>query len=514
MTGTATSYPQSLIPENYRASGLLLHITSLPSKYGVGDLGPEAYSWIDRLADAGQSWWQILPVGPPGLGHSPYDPLSTFAGNLMLISPEKLFEDGLVVDTDFGHHQFDDSQVQFDIVRHFKDELLRRAFEKFQNLNHSNLRDAYDQFVAVEDHWLEDFALFMAIKQSRQGQFFYNWPRELATRQADAISGAKQDLANSIDYHKFCQFLFFRQWHQLKSYALNKHVRLLGDLPFFVSHDSAEVWANPHLFMLDETNHPTFVAGVPPDYFSATGQLWGNPIYNWEEMRSRDYEWWSKRLAALLGLVDGVRLDHFRAFCAAWNIPAGSPTAEHGEWVAGPADHFFEAMQRKLNGLPFIAEDLGLITEDVHKLRVDFHLPGMRVLQFAFDGDPDNIFLPEFYEENFAAFTGTHDNDTTRGWFESLDENGLAAVRAMFGDAINADQIAGEMMRTVWSSQAGLAIAPLQDLLGLGTEARMNVPGQAAGNWGWRVRREQMTDEAFARLGQLTAETNRNPGNG
>lgn len=512
MTGTATSYPQSLIPENYRASGLLLHVTSLPGKYGVGDLGPEAFAWIDRLADSGQSWWQILPVGPPGLGHSPYDPLSTFAGNLMLISPDRLIEDGLIGDADFGHHGFDDSQVQFDVVRHYKNELLSRAFENSLGAGDSSLKDECDEFYESAQDWLEDFALFVAIKQSRQGQFFYNWPHELANRDPDTLAAATRDLSESIDYHKFCQFLFFRQWHRLKAYALSKQVRLLGDLPFFVSHDSAEVWAHPDLFLIDETNHPTVVAGVPPDYFSATGQLWGNPIYDWPEMQSRDYRWWSKRLAALLDLVDGVRLDHFRAFCAAWNIPAGSPTAEQGEWVEGPAANFFEAMQRKLNGLPFIAEDLGLITEDVHQLRKDFQLPSMRVLQFAFDGDPNNIFLPKYYEENCAAFTGTHDNDTTRGWFETLDKNGMAAVKAMFGETINADQIAAEMMRTVWGCKAGLAIAPLQDLLGLGSEGRMNVPGQAAGNWGWRVRREQLTDEAFGRLSRLTAETNRDPG--
>lgn len=509
MSESSPSNSGDLIPAGYRASGLLLHVTSLPGKFGVGDLGPEAFAWIDRLSDAGQSWWQILPVGPPGLGHSPYDPLSTFAGNLMLVSPAAMQIDGLVDDIDFGHHGFDDHQVAFDTVRHYKQTLLRHGFENFRKSEKSELRQSYQQFVETEQHWLDDFALFMAIKQNQDNEFFYNWPRELASRDSNALASVADRLTESIGFHKFCQWVFFKQWRALKDHASGKNIKLLGDLPFFVSHDSAEVWANPHLFKLDENNHPTVKAGVPPDYFSTTGQLWGNPIYDWDEMRSRRYEWWTKRLAALLSLVDGVRLDHFRAFCAAWNIPADAPTAEQGEWVAGPGEDFFNVMRDRLHGLPFIAEDLGLITDDVHQLRKDFGMPGMRVLQFAFDGDPNNIFLPEYYDENSAAFTGTHDNDTTRGWFNHLDENGMESVKAMFGPQINEEQIADLMLETVWNSKAGLAIAPLQDLLGLGSDARMNVPGQAAGNWGWRVRSEQLTNEAFAKLAKLTAAANR-----
>ena len=509
MSDHSLSQSASLIPPGDRTSGLLLHVTSLPSPFGVGDLGPEAFHWVDMLADSGQTWWQILPVGPPGLGHSPYDPLSTFAGNLMLVSPQRMLDDRLVADFDFGHHGFDDSQVEFDTVRHYKQTLLQCGFENFQNGATSTIRESYQAFLQEQGYWVHDFALFMAIKRSQNGAFFYNWPHELASRNEAALAQVKQELHEDIEFHTFCQFIFFKQWHELKSHAASRNVKLLGDLPFFVSHDSAEVWANSHLFQLDETFHPKVVAGVPPDYFSATGQLWGNPIYNWDEMRSRRYEWWTRRLSALLKLVDGVRLDHFRAFAAAWNIPAGAPTAEQGEWIPGPGDDFFNVMRERLGGLPFIAEDLGLITEDVHKLRLDFGMPGMRVLQFAFDGDPQNIFLPEYYDENSAAFTGTHDNDTTRGWFNNLDANGMQSVQQMFGPSITEDQIAHAMIETVWQSKAGLAIAPLQDVLNLGSDARMNIPGLAAGNWGWRVRREQLSADIFANLAKLTSAANR-----
>jgi 4-alpha-glucanotransferase len=507
--GSAAAPAPTLLPPGYRASGILLHITSLPGHFGVGDLGPTAIAWIDRLADAGQSWWQILPVGPPGLGHSPYDPLSTFAGNLMLVSPDLLLRDGLVDSIDFGHHGFDDRAVQFDTVKHYKTELLHRSFATYRQTPPAEIAAEYEDFQQQHHAWLDDFALFMAIKQEMDDQFFYNWPVELKTRQTDAIATFASQHADSVAYHRFCQFIFFRQWHELKQHAMRRGVRLLGDLPFFVSHDSAEVWANPDLFLLDADRHPTFMAGVPPDYFSATGQLWGNPVYDWEQMSRRGYQWWTRRLSALLKLVEGVRLDHFRAFCAAWHIPHGSLTAEHGEWVAGPGAEFFTKVKAELGGLPLIAEDLGLITEDVNQLRLDFAMPGMRVLQFAFDGDPENIFLPTHYDENCVAFTGTHDNDTTRGWFGGLDTGALEAVEAMFGPQIDQQTIAEQMVRTVWECKAALAIAPLQDLLNLGSEARMNVPGQAAGNWGWRVREDQLTDHVFDSLAKLTGDSGR-----
>jgi 4-alpha-glucanotransferase len=499
----------SLLTPGKRESGVLLHVTSLPGRYGIGDLGPTAIAWIDRLADARQSWWQFLPVGPPGLGNSPYDPLSTFAGNLNLISPDLLREDRLIESVDVGHHGFDATQVLFDAVKHYKLTLLRAAYETYYQKRAGHLDEAFVEFKSQHQHWVDDFALFMAIKHQQHGEFFYRWPKELARREPVAMAFLRQDLKTEIEYHQFCQFLFYRQWQQLKAHADSRRVRLMGDLPFFVSHDSAEVWANPDLFLLDADRHPTVVAGVPPDYFSKTGQLWGNPVYNWTEMKSRNYQWWTRRLASLLCSVDGVRLDHFRAFCAAWHIPAGAPTAETGEWVEGPGEDFFKVIQDQLSGLPFIAEDLGLITDDVLQLRIDFIMPGMRVLQFAFDGDPNNIFLPEFYDENSVAFTGTHDNDTTRGWYSSLNETGLASVHSMFGPGVNENNITRQMLRTVWESKSLLAIAPLQDLLNLGSEARMNVPGQAAGNWGWRVTDSQLTDDVFGDLSRLTEAAGR-----
>jgi 4-alpha-glucanotransferase len=402
-------------PPEYRASGLLLHVTSLPSPYGIGDLGSAAYTWIDRLHEAGQSWWQGLPLGPTGYGNSPYQPLSSFAGNGLLVSPDNLIKEGLLQASDCEGQSFSAAAVDYDTVIPFKHRLLDRIWTRFNASARPDLRNAFEEFRKNQAHWLEDYALFRALRERYNGAYYVEWPPELLHRAPAALAQARRDLATRIDQICLAQFGLFRQWTGLKSYAHAKGVRLIGDLPFFVSPDSSDVWVNPELFLLDEQRRPRFVAGVPPDYFSSQGQLWGNPVYDWDALRRTGYRWYIDRIRALLTQVDVIRLDHFRAFSAAWHVPARAPTAQSGEWVPGPGAEFFRAVESDLGGLPFIAEDLGTITPDVGALRDQFHLPGMRVLQFAFDGSPDNPYMPDKYVTNTVVYTGTHDNPTTRG---------------------------------------------------------------------------------------------------
>jgi 4-alpha-glucanotransferase len=506
-------------PPEYRASGLLLHVTSLPSPYGVGDLGSSAFSWIDRLHDAGQRWWQALPLGPTGYGNSPYQSMSSFAGNELLISPSSLISDGLIQASDGDENdaqsQFSADVVNYDSVIPFKQRLLETAWANFnaREREDNNLRPAYDEFCARQAHWLDDYALFRALKAKYRGAYYLEWPAELVQRSPSALAEARRELASQIDQVRFAQFLLFHQADQLKEYAHARCVSLIGDLPFFVSPDSSDVWANPELFLLDEQHRPRFVAGVPPDYFSAQGQLWGNPVYNWDAASATGYRWCIDRLRALLAHVDVIRLDHFRGFAAAWYVPAGAPTAQTGEWVAGPGAGFFQAVQTELGHLPFIAEDLGLITADVQALRDQFRLPGMRVLQFAFDGHADNPYLPHNFVHNTVAYTGTHDNATTREWYDELPDyqrqNFWGYLQRAPGTSADA---APELMRLAWSSPAALAIAPLQDLLNLGSEARMNVPGRADGNWRWRVREDMLSSQAFRWLQDLTESSKRSAG--
>jgi 4-alpha-glucanotransferase len=509
-----TSVPP--FPPEYRASGLLLHVTSLPSPYGVGDLGLSAFSWIDRLHEAGQAWWQALPLGPTGYGNSPYQSMSSFAGNELLISPGSLISDGLIQATDGDENeaqsQFSADAVNYDSVIPFKRRRLETAWANFKagQRNARALAPAYDEFCAEQAHWLEDYALFRVLKAKFHGAYYLDWPAELAQRSPSALTGARQELASQIDQVRFAQFLLFRQTDQLKEHAHARGVSLIGDLPFFVSPDSSDVWANPELFLLDEQRRPRFVAGVPPDYFSAQGQLWGNPVYNWDSARSTGYRWCIDRLRALLAHVDVIRLDHFRGFAAAWHVPAGAPTAQSGQWVEGPGASFFQAVQTDLGYLPFIAEDLGMITPDVVALRDQFRVPGTRVLQFAFDGHADNPYLPHNFVHNTAVYTGTHDNATTRQWYEELPDyqrqNFWSYLKRAPGTSADA---APELMRLAWFSPAALAIAPLQDLLDLGSEARMNVPGRADGNWRWRVREDMLTTQAFRWLQDLTESSKR-----
>ncbi len=497
-------------PPNYRGSGLLLHVTSLPSPYGIGDVGPAALAWIDRLEGSGQSWWQSLPLGPTGYGNSPYQPLSSFAGNGLLISPDWLIEDGLLRSSDFQAGAFPDSEVDYEVVIRFKHLLFEHAWANFQAGARADLRPVYKQFCDEQAHWLNDYALFRALKVKFQGAYYLDWPKELVEREPRALDGARRELANQIGLASFAQFLLFRQADRLKAHAHSAGVKLIGDLPFFVSPDSSDVWANPDLFLLDEQHRPRFVAGVPPDYFSATGQLWGNPVYNWDVHRKSGYHWWICRLRALLAHVDVIRLDHFRGFVAAWHVPAGAPTAQSGNWEPGPGAELFSAVQKQLGALPFIVEDLGMITPEVYALRDEFHLSGTRVLQFAFDGHPDNPNLPENYPNNTVVYTGTHDNPTTRGWFEDLPDDQRQKIwnylKRPAGTTLDA---APELMKLAWSSKAALAIAPLQDLLNLGPEARMNFPGRLDGNWRWRATQQMVSDPAFDWLLGLTKSSNR-----
>jgi 4-alpha-glucanotransferase len=494
----------------YRASGVLLHVTSLPSRYGIGDLGPAAFEWIDRLCDAGQTWWQALPLGPTGYANSPYQALSSFAGNWLLISPDRLIEDGLVRANDCEGYSFSTDYVDYEAVPAFKCWLLETAWHNLRRGVRADLLPAYEQFCAAQAHWLDDYALFSALKSRYHGAYYLDWPTELVQRAPGAMAQARRDLETEVQQVCFAQFLLFRQGETLKQHARAKNLRLIGDLPFFVSPDSSDVWANPELFLLDEQHWPRVVAGVPPDYFSAQGQLWGNPIYDWDALSRTGYRWCLDRLRALLAHVDVIRLDHFRAFAAAWQIPAGETTAQGGNWVQGPGADFFEAVERELGTLPFIAEDLGMITPDVTTLRDRYQLPGTRVLQFGFDGNSENPHLPSNHAHNSVVYTGTHDNNTTRGWFEALPNDARQRLWNYLGRSLGeSNEVAPAMMRLAWSSPSALAIAPFQDLLNLGAEARMNVPGRTEGNWRWRCTEAMLSASTFERLSVLTEASSR-----
>jgi 4-alpha-glucanotransferase len=499
-------------PAEYRASGLLLHVTSLPSPYGIGDLGPSAFSWVSRLHDAGQRWWQALPLGPTGYGDSPYQPMSSFAGNAMVVSPASLILDELLTNKDC-EGSFPADVVDYEAVVPFKMRLLETAWSNFKAGSRKDLRPEYDEFCADQDHWLEDYALFRALKAKYNGAYYLDWPEDLVQRKPGAMTSARRELENQVDQVRFAQFLLFRQGDQLKSFAHSKGVRLIGDLPFFVSPDSSDIWSNPELFLLDEHRRPRFVAGVPPDYFSAQGQLWGNPVYNWDALRASGYRWAIDRVRALLAHMDAIRLDHFRGFAAAWHVPAGAPTAQSGQWVEGPGKRFFEAVRNELGQLPFIVEDLGIITPDVQALRDEFLLPGTRVLQFAFDGNSDNPYLPNNFVHNTVVYTGTHDNAPTRQWYEELPDyqrqNFWNYLKRAPGESSEA---APALMSLGWASMAALTIAPLQDLLNLGAESRMNVPGRASGNWRWRSQEGMLADRAFDCLQELTETSKRSGG--
>jgi 4-alpha-glucanotransferase len=494
-----------------RASGVILHPTSLTGPDGIGDLGPEAYLWVDFLAASGTTYWQILPLGPTGYGDSPYQSFSAFAGNPYLVSPAVLLDEGLLDPQDLTDRPvFPTETVDYGPVIQWKTTILNRAFERFQASASIAIKTEFEKFVADNSSWLPDFTLFMAIKESQGGVSWHEWPEGLRKRGSAALEAFRNQNTNVIRQHTFRQFLFSRQWDALHSYAKAKGVQVLGDIPIFVAYDSADVWSHPELFFLNSSGRPTVVAGVPPDYFSPTGQLWGNPLYRWNVHAETGYAWWIDRLKSTLRLVDLIRLDHFRGFAGYWEVPAGKTTAEIGRWAPGPGAHFFDAIQQALFDLPIIAEDLGEITPDVVALREQYSFPGMKILQFAFSTDATDPFLPHNYPANCVVYTGTHDNDTSPGWYRSAQESERDLCRRYL--ARSGEDIAWDLIRLAWSSVAGIAIAPMQDLLSLGTEARMNFPGHPSGNWAWRMPVTSVTDSLCARLREHNLLFGRYPG--
>ena len=505
-----------------RSSGILLHPSSLPGPYGIGDLGPQSYRFVDWLASTGCKLWQILPLGPTGYGDSPYQCFSAFAGNPYLLSPDEMFADGLLTQDDLdAMKDLPASFINFGLLIPKKLDLLQRAFFRFQsNPGHlheapsTSLRESFDYFCADNASWLDDFALFMALKDANGGVAWNGWPEALRSRKKAAITKARKELAESVMRYSFYQFLFFRQWNKVRNYANDRGIQIIGDIPIFVAYDSADVWANPDLFFLDKSGNPTVVAGVPPDLFSTTGQLWGNPLYNWEVHKKQNYAWWLSRVQASLKFMDILRFDHFRGFAGYYEIPASDKTAENGRWVSGPGKDLFHVVDKFLGdglvtpgaGLPVIAEDLGVITPDVIELLEAFDLPGMKVLQFGFTG-PDNPFLPHNYVPNCVAYTGTHDNDTAMGWHAAAPDHERNFAHRYLG--VDGHDFAWDLIRAVWKSVAVFTITPMQDVLGLGGEARMNFPSKLGGNWEWRMNESDLREDYAAGLRDLNWLTNR-----
>lgn len=489
---------------NHRYSGVLAHPTSFPSPYGIGDLGDGAYEFIDFLEASGQHLWQILPLVPTTFGDSPYQGFSVFAGNPLLISPDLLVKKKLLKETDVQDiPAFDPVKVDYTAVKEYKNSLYEKAFETFLHTADKNLLEEYDSFCAANDFWLEDYCLFMAGKDYHDGKEWLAWNDSLVNPTKAQKEEWKKKLKTEILYYSFLQYLFYSQWYELKAYANEKNIAIIGDLPIFVALDSADVWANKSLFKLDSKGFPTVVAGVPPDYFSATGQLWGNPLYDWEEHKKDGYSWWISRIQNQIDLVDYLRIDHFRGFEAYWAVPYGEKTALNGEWKKGPGEDLFRAIQGALGeDLPIFAEDLGVITPEVEKLRDAFQFPGMRVLQFAFEGG-ESTFLPhQFDTRNCICYTGTHDNDTTAGWYDHASEYARDKVRRYMNT--DASSISWDFIRICLGTIAKYAIFPVQDLLKLGSEARMNVPGVGEGNWAWRFQKGDLNSGMAEGLKQMT----------
>ena len=485
--------------EQNRAAGILLHPTSLPGPDGIGDLGPEAFRWIDFLHQSGCQFWQVLPLGPTGYADSPYQCFSAFAGNPYLISATILLDQGLLTKEDLADRPaFPLERVDYGPVIEWKLKIIARAYKSFLTSGDEALHKDFELFKEVEKEWLAPFAVFMAIKAEHNLNPWDTWPEDLRQRKPEALKKFTKSHKSDIELQAFAQFIFFKQWQEVKNYAHEKDIRIIGDVPIFIAYDSADVWVNKELFYLDEKGLPEVVAGVPPDYFSKTGQLWGNPLYKWDVHKAQGYAWWLSRLQAVLKQVDVIRLDHFRGFEAYWEIPFGNETAEHGRWVKGPGKHFFEVVEEKLGDLPIIAEDLGVITEGVTEMRDDYHLPGMKILQFAFASDPDDAFLPHNYPVNCVAYTGTHDNNTTRGWYEVAPEREKDFCRRYL--ARSGGDISWSLIRILWQSVAAWVLAPMQDFLSLGEWARMNYPGIPSGNWKWRMHPNAINVGLIARL--------------
>jgi 4-alpha-glucanotransferase len=488
-----------------RFSGILVHPTSFPSPYGIGDLGQGAYDFIDFLEKSGQHLWQVLPLGPTGFGDSPYQGFSAFAGQPLIISPEKLFELNLLTNDDLADMpQWDPERVDYGLVLTFKTKLFHKAHLRFLHTPDKMLLEEFEEFCQAQEFWLGDYALFMAVKDAHEGRCWLEWEEEIKNPTAASRKKWEKELAEEIHYYKFLQFLFFRQWTAVKKYANERDIAIVGDIPIFVSLDSVDVWAHKELFQLDTKGYPTCVAGVPPDYFSATGQLWGNPLYDWEEQEKDGYTWWIARIRHQITLTDYLRIDHFRGFEAYWAVPAGEETAINGEWIKGPNEKLFLAIQKELgDDLPIWAEDLGVITPEVEALRDAFHFPGMRILQFAFEGTEESDYLPHNFDTtNCICYTGTHDNDTTAGWYANIPEKCKDKIRR-YGNT-DGGHISLDFIRFCLGSVAKYAIFPIQDLLMLGSEHRMNIPGVAAANWGFRYTADALTPERAEWLAATT----------
>lgn len=489
-----------------RVSGILLHPTSLPSPYGIGDLGQEAYDFIDFLHQAGQRIWQVLPLTPTGFGDSPYQSFSAFAGQPLLISPVHLVELTLLSETDLADCPSGvPTQVDYGAIIPWKNELLRKAYHNFSKAPTPSLQKAYQDFCKDNSDWLEDYALFMSCKSIHGGKDWLNWDANYKNPSPSFRRKILHELSDEIGYYSFVQFLFFTEWFALKAYANEKGIHIIGDIPIFVSMDSADVWANKHLFQLDSKGYPLAVAGVPPDYFSETGQLWGNPLYDWTAHKKEHYRWWTERIRRQLALTDYIRVDHFRGFEAYWSVPAGEQTAINGTWIKGPGADFFVSLEKKLGkNLPIIAEDLGVITPEVEALRDQFGFPGMKVLQFAFNTDGESTFLPhQLTTTNCICYTGTHDNDTSRGWYENAPEVFRDKVRRYMNT--DGSHIHRDFIRTCLGTIATYAMIPMQDVLGLGNEARMNTPSVAENNWSWRFCKDDLQEDLARELVKLTA---------
>jgi 4-alpha-glucanotransferase len=489
-----------------RGSGVLLHITSLPSRFGIGDFGPEAYRFADFLAETGQSFWQILPLTPtdPMHGNSPYSSASSSAISPWLLSADFMIRDGYLSKDDLNAvPEFKDESVDYHAVAEYKKVLLDKAFARFQKIkDHSE----FEIFCRENEYWLDDFAIFMILKRKFEGKIWNQWPVEYRDRHPELMKEAGENFRDEIAREKMIQFLCFRQWFALKKYCNEKGIQLFGDIPIYVNYDSSDAWSNPHIFKLDKNKAPTFVAGVPPDYFSETGQLWGNPVYDWDVLRESDYQWWITRLSHNFRLFNMIRIDHFRGLVAYWEVPAGEETAVNGKWIKVPVDDFFNTIFKHFFMPPIVAEDLGMITADVREALKKYELPGMKILIFGLGTDnPKHPYLPHNYEENYVAYTATHDNNTVRGWFEN-EINGKSKQRLFryLGREVSEEDLNWELIRLAMSSRAVLTIFPMQDILGLGAEARMNRPAHANGNWGWRMTSEQITPETKQKLKELT----------
>lgn len=505
-----------------RSAGILCHITSLPGRWGIGDFGKVAYEFVDWLAAAGQRIWQVLPLGPPGYGESPYQSYSAFAGNSLLIGLDRLAEEGWLSprELDAASPFAEGPIADFEMVRAFREQCLTQAQQEFQRRAPAAVREEFAEFRREHAWWLDDYALFSAAKSAHGGRAWTEWSADLAARRAAVMKSQAAALNDGIEREAFVQFQFHRQWQKLKAYANSRDIRIMGDVPIFVAHDSADVWSNQKLFSLDASGRPLVVAGVPPDYFSATGQRWGNPLYRWELMQQDGYAWWIERLRHALAQYDMVRVDHFRGFEGYWEIPGTDETAAGGRWRKGPGAPFFKQVLNKLGDIPLVAEDLGLITPEVEALRDEFDFPGMRVLQFAFGEDPKAIdYQPHNYVRNCVVYTGTHDNDTTVGWFQSEAGESTTRTAAQIAKerkrTLNYTGTTGtyihwDMIRLALASVADTAIVPMQDVLGLGTEARMNLPGSSTGNWSWRLTSKQLTSEVRDRLGTMVESYGRN----